>query len=50
MTKDLTQFRVLAAKFSGGTSNSEIKDMVLNIVKFIVSGDACRPLVREKVS
>ena len=33
MTKDLDQFRILAANLSGGTSNSEIKDVVINIVK-----------------
>ena len=33
MTKDLDQFRILAANLSGGTSNSEIKDIVINIVK-----------------
>jgi 2-polyprenyl-3-methyl-5-hydroxy-6-metoxy-1,4-benzoquinol methylase len=33
MADDLDQFRLLAAHLSGGTSNSEIKDMVTNIVK-----------------
>jgi len=33
MTDDLDQFRLLAAHLSGGTSNIEIKDMVINIVK-----------------
>jgi 2-polyprenyl-3-methyl-5-hydroxy-6-metoxy-1,4-benzoquinol methylase len=33
MTKDLAQFRILAANLSGGTSNSEIKDMILNIIR-----------------
>jgi 2-polyprenyl-3-methyl-5-hydroxy-6-metoxy-1,4-benzoquinol methylase len=33
MTKDLAQFRILAADLSGGTSNSEIKNMVMGIVK-----------------
>ncbi len=32
MAKDLAQFRVLAANLSGGTSNSEIKQMVMEIV------------------
>jgi 2-polyprenyl-3-methyl-5-hydroxy-6-metoxy-1,4-benzoquinol methylase len=33
MSNDLDQFRLVAAHLSGGTSNSEIKDMVINIVK-----------------
>jgi hypothetical protein len=33
MADDLDQFRLLAAHLSGGTSNSEIKDVVINIVK-----------------
>jgi 2-polyprenyl-3-methyl-5-hydroxy-6-metoxy-1,4-benzoquinol methylase len=33
MTDDLDQFRLLAAHLSGGTSNIEIKDMVINLVK-----------------
>src|SRR5258708_36135166 len=32
MTKDLAQFRILAANLSGGTSNSEIKNMVMDII------------------
>jgi 2-polyprenyl-3-methyl-5-hydroxy-6-metoxy-1,4-benzoquinol methylase len=32
MTKDLAQFRILAATLSGGTSNSEIKHMVMDII------------------
>jgi 2-polyprenyl-3-methyl-5-hydroxy-6-metoxy-1,4-benzoquinol methylase len=32
MAKDLAQFRVLAANLSGGTSNSEIKQMVMEII------------------
>jgi 2-polyprenyl-3-methyl-5-hydroxy-6-metoxy-1,4-benzoquinol methylase len=32
MTKDLAQFRILAANLSGGTSNDEIKDMILTII------------------
>jgi 2-polyprenyl-3-methyl-5-hydroxy-6-metoxy-1,4-benzoquinol methylase len=32
MTKDLAQFRILAANCSGGTSNSEIKKMVTDII------------------
>ena len=33
LTDDLNQFRLLAAHLSGGTSNCEIKDMVINIFK-----------------
>jgi len=32
MIKDLAQFRILAANLSGGTSNSEIKKMVMDII------------------
>jgi len=32
MIKDLAQFRILAANLSGGTSNSEIKKMVTDII------------------
>src|SRR5262249_38402402 len=32
MAKDLAQFRILAANLSGGTSNSEIKQMVMEII------------------
>jgi 2-polyprenyl-3-methyl-5-hydroxy-6-metoxy-1,4-benzoquinol methylase len=32
MTKDLAQFRLLAATLSGGTSNSEIKRLVMDII------------------
>jgi 2-polyprenyl-3-methyl-5-hydroxy-6-metoxy-1,4-benzoquinol methylase len=33
MSQDLTRFRILAANLSGGTSNSEIKNMVMEMIK-----------------
>ena len=33
MTRDLAQFRIQAANLSGGTSNSEIKNMIVNIIR-----------------
>jgi 2-polyprenyl-3-methyl-5-hydroxy-6-metoxy-1,4-benzoquinol methylase len=33
MTKDLAQFRILAANLSGGTSNYDIKELVMEIIQ-----------------
>ena len=36
MTKDVAQFRILAASLSGGTSNREIKNMVMDIMNMVM--------------